>query len=167
MDKKYYVDFETLQIRHKRPIDAVEEENTECRPEEHPEMTLDKPILEENAADSSCEVFRNALEVIESHGRGDDFKSLLIALADGTLDPTNIALHLLLDIGNVLSKACLTEVRYNKTTLDFWSLVHKLFKRKATRFFRGPMSSELETRAGEMFYDLHTHKFLIILWYIT
>ena len=92
-------------------------------------------------------LFRRALHVVEQTGRGKNSVSVLEALANGTLDPHNIAFHLLLDIENLLSSESLYHVRYTiTTTLDFWS--QKMFRGKATRFFRGTMSADADETEG-------------------
>ena len=89
-------------------------------------------------------IINKVLNILEISGRKNDFIAVLNNLADGTLAIDNIAFHLLLDIGNFLSSQSVNNVRYNDVTLDFWCLVHKLFKGKAIRFFRGTMACDLE-----------------------
>ena len=92
------------------------------------------------------ELINRVIDVIGQSGRRDDFISVLGALADGTLDADHISMHLLLDIVNFLSAETISSVRYSNTTLDFWSLVFKMFRGKATRFFRGTMCSIIITK---------------------
>ena len=94
------------------------------------------------------ETFKSAYEVLKTIGREEDFMSVLSSLSNGTLHPSNIALHLMFDIGN-LSQVSFRQVRYNKTSLDFWAIVHRLFKGKATRFFRGSMLAPQDTHEGK------------------
>ena len=95
------------------------------------------------------DICMRAMEAVKQTGRGQDFVSVLTALANGTLEPENIVVHCLLDIGNFLSAESLRNVRYNTTTLDFWSLVYKMFRGKATRFFRGTMSASNDKTEGK------------------
>ena len=101
----------------------------------------DDTYKEEDTTIPSGDICTKALQVVEETGRGKDFVHVLKSLADGSLDPRNICFHLLLDIGNLLSCESAKNMRYNTTTLDFWSLVYKMFRGKSTRFFRGTMSA--------------------------
>ena len=109
------------------------------------------------------DTFKNAYEVLKMDGRGEDFMAVLSSLSNGTLHPSNIALHLLLDIGNLLSQVSCRHIRYNKTSLDFWAIVHGLFKGKATRFFRGSMPAPQSTHEG-IYIDIdkerHYHSYV-------
>ena len=66
----------------------------------------------------------------------DDFYNLLAAIADGYLED-NIALHLMLDIGQFYSYDSIHSMRYSETSLTFWATVQKNFKGKCVNFFRG------------------------------
>ena len=98
---------------------------------------------------NTVDICTRAIKVFEDVGRGEDFLSVLRASANGTLVPQNIAVHLLLDIGHMLSQESLQNIRYNSTTLDFWTLVYKMFRGKATRFFRGTMSLNTDEFEGD------------------
>ena len=58
-------------------------------------------------------------------------------LQSGKLDVKNMALHLLLDVGQFLNANAPSRMRYSKTSLDYWLVIQKLFKGKGVRFFRG------------------------------
>lgn len=60
---------------------------------------------------------KRALQVIEETGRGADFLSVMQGIADGLLDPHNIALHLLIDIGSFLAAESLSNVRYKGSVI--------------------------------------------------
>lgn len=82
------------------------------------------------------EMLPEVIDVLKGMGRTEDFVSVLQSIRDETLN-NNIALHLLLDIGQFLRQSTVHSMRYSKISINFWLLVQKLFKRKATRFFRG------------------------------
>ncbi len=159
--QKYHVNLDCARICFKRPkhkqndnsaadVLGLREDLKRGRVVENEDGCDNDDDNHDDEADDSntITVFKNALEIVKSNGRGSDFMSVLMALADGTLDPKNIALHLLLDIGSILSEKSLSSVRYNKTTMDFWTLVYRMFKGKATRFFRGSMSADLDSSTG-------------------
>ena len=86
---------------------------------------------------------------MESNGRRNDFVKTLKSIADKTLPINNIALNLLLDIGRFLDCNTVHNMRYNKTTLDFWTIFHKLFRGKGIRFMRGLKASGLDGNPKE------------------
>lgn len=104
--------------------------NTSEPDESKPENMQNDTIIEKSKADEKeCtrddtlqELFEKTNKLFEETGRGDDFKAVLRAFSNGTLNPQNIAVHLLLDIGNLLSSSSFKNVRYSDTTLDFYIL---------------------------------------------
>lgn len=136
--------------------------NTSEPDESKPENMQNDTIIEKSKADEKeCtrddtlqELFGKTNKLFEETGRGDDFKAVLRALSNGTLNPQNIAVHLLLDIGNLLSSSSFKNVRYSDTTLDFWAVVYKMFRGKATRFFRGTMRAESNQKEGNQIIQL-------------
>ena len=77
------------------------------------------------------------LDILKQIGRCDDFISVLESIVSGKLDVKNMALHLLLDVGQFLNANAPSGMRYLKTSLDYWLVIQKLFKGKGFRFFRG------------------------------
>ena len=73
---------------------------------------------------------------MHDNNRLDDFYNLLAAIADGYLED-NIALHLMLEIGQFYSYDSIHSMRYSETSLTFWATVQKIFKGKCVNFFRG------------------------------
>lgn len=140
--RKCVIDIDNLKIRFKR--ERGEDTEKDVKLYEQDDQSQEHSIL----TDKERDVFIHALHAIKDSGRGDDFISVLDAIANGTIPPHHISLHLLLDIGNFLSANYINKVRYNAVTMDFWALVQKMFKGKAIRFFRGPMSCELEQNSG-------------------
>ena len=68
--------------------------------------------------------------------RADDFKSVLDAIGNGKLID-NIVLNLLQDVGKLPRQGTsVKNMRYSKTSLDFGTMVEKLFKGKAVSFFQ-------------------------------
>ena len=74
---------------------------------------------------------------LKETNRENDFVSVIKCLASGKLSMNNIALSLLLDLGQYLNQQSSTQMRYSQTSLDFWVVVQKLFKCKGVRFFTG------------------------------
>ena len=70
---------------------------------------------------------------MHDNNRLDDFYNLLAAIADGYLED-NIALHLMLDIGQFYSYDSIHSMRYSETSLTFWATVQKKFQRKMCQF---------------------------------
>ena len=95
-------------------------------------------------------ILPDVINLLKSIGRSEDFISVLSSLADKTLSIQNISLHLLLDIGQFLKQNTIFNMRYHKTSLDFWVIVQKLFKGKGVRFFRGLKASGLQERPSDM-----------------
>lgn len=67
--------------------------------------------------------------------RYQDFLCVLKCISDKSLID-NIALHLLLDVGNFYSKNSIQGLRYSEETIAVWVTVNKLFKGKGINFFR-------------------------------
>ena len=77
------------------------------------------------------------IRILQSNGRDNDFIKTLQAIVDNKLTTKNIALSLLLDVGKLLNEVSSKQMRYSKTSIEFWMVVKKLFRGKATRFFSG------------------------------
>ena len=158
LDKGYkcIFDIDTPSIRFKRPSENIENvnENTKQKvTEENPVSELPQNVNlheEEDDERKRKEIFHAAMEVIKDSGREHDFLEVLEGLASGTLDPQNIALQLLLDIGSFLAAETVNKVRYSTLTLNFWTLVKKLFYGKATSFFRGYMGEGNTDNSGNL-----------------
>ena len=128
---KAYVDEESMTIRFKRinkESPQIQELPIADMPEQPDKHQFDESIL------------KVILEKMDHIGRDNDFKNLLNSIANGKLPLSNIALHLLLDIGQILSQRKVNSMRYSDLTLDFWLVVSRLFKAKGLRFFRGFMA---------------------------
>ncbi len=76
-------------------------------------------------ADSLQKTVLNAIKVLKSIGREEDFISVLEALSNGTLSTKKIILHLFLYIGLKL-RHTQCQIRCSRTTLDFGFIVQKL-----------------------------------------
>lgn len=90
-----------------------------------------------------CNLLQDAASVLKERGRYEDFLSVLRCIADSTLID-NIALHLILDVGNFYSTNCIQGLRYSEETITFWVTVKKLFKGKGINFLRGFKAQGLE-----------------------
>ena len=68
----------------------------------------------------------------------------------------NIALHLLLDVGQFLRQQTVHAFRYKEVTKDFWTLVQKLFNGKGVRFFSGSKGAGVSSDSGiNLMLQLH------------
>ena len=137
---KPYINSDELVIRYKRVLDVDDTigDNRDTHTQSgDPEDNTDTPSGDPNDINK---LFSAVLQQFADIGRENDFLSLLQCVADGRLDINNIALHLILDMGQFLSKTKVNSMRYSNVTLDFWLLVARLFKGKALRFFRGFMA---------------------------
>ena len=155
---KCIFDTDAQKIRFKRPMEnkeTADEEVAEQNVAEEKEVD-EKKVL--SGKDISCEedgerkkneeIFHAAINVVKESGRDQDFLAVLEGLASGALNPHNIAVQLFLDIGAFLSAETVNNVRYSSLTLNFWTLVKKLFHGKATNFFRGYMTGINSGKSG-------------------
>ena len=85
------------------------------------------------------------LERICEMNRLDDFISLLQAICDGKLQ-NNIALHLLLVIGQFYSLTDIRQMKYSNDSINFWLTLKKIFKGRGVNFFQG---YKLQGSAGQ------------------
>ncbi len=58
-----------------------------------------------------CEQFKKVLAVMDKINRRADFLSIVDSLVDGRLSPESIALHLLLDVGQLLRQSTVYSMR--------------------------------------------------------
>lgn len=131
---KYVVDLGGNQIGFKRTERVETESNIDDDQSRCVEM------VKSNDDDEIKNTVVNVLRMIDETGRGDDFVSALKSIESGTLPVNNLSLQLFLDIGKFLKSPTINTVRYSQISLNFWTLVHKLFKGKAIRLFRGVMT---------------------------
>lgn len=121
-----HLDIEKKSISFKRKLDTNEENHTISKRQN--ETTQVENRLNKLMAD----VFEKMKEI----GRFEDFVSIMENIANETL-LSNIAFHLLLDIGKFYAQQSISQMRYSQRTLTFWCTVYKLFKGKGINFFRG------------------------------
>ena len=111
-----------------------------------PERGEDRHSCEDKSTqtdiDGLHEQLPRALCEFQSMGRLNDFEHLLKASSDGLLRD-NIALHLLLDLGQWYESPTIHRMRYSHETLSFWVTVQKLLKGKGIHFFRGYKADNL------------------------
>ena len=122
------IDSDSATVRIKRTAEAGIE-NVETENEEECAQTS------EIQCDDTLHQVNTFLEKLGQ--RGQDFLSLINAVSDGRLPVDNIALHLLLDIGQFFRQKTVHSMRYSTVSLHYWLLVDKLFGDRAVRFFRG------------------------------
>ena len=133
---KPFLDVTNNTIRFKRSFD------------EH-EVHVTHEKQNEPSDSKSSNILEDVLNVMASIGREDDFLSILHSLVSGELSPDNIALHLLLDVGQFLRQPKVNCMRYSNVSKDFWLIVMKMFKGRGLRFFRGFMGEGLKDKVLE------------------
>ena len=126
---KVYIDFDLKKIRFKRKSSIT----TQAQADD----------------DDMYNLFRDSLEYLKCIDRQQDFLNLLKALVAGFLRD-NIAFHLVLDIGKFYGLDDIRTMRYDEISLNFWTTVKCLFKRKGLNFFRGFMGDGLKTLGYEI-----------------
>ena len=132
------IDTERRKISFKRKYTDVK--NQSCASS----TTSDKSTQTSNKADDEIsKLHKKVKQILKEKGRYEDYISVLKCIADNTLTD-NIALHLLLDVGNFYSKKSISCLRYSEETLAFWVTVKKLFKGKGINFFRGFKAQGIE-----------------------
>ena len=67
-----------------------------------------------------ADIFADVIRVMKEIGRTEDFIGALTNIANGKLRG-NIALHLLLDVGQFLRQETLHSMRYSNISKDFWT----------------------------------------------
>jgi len=94
------------------------------------------PVQEESDMQKLEKILPDVVHTLNNMGRADDFGSVLQAIANGKIQ-NNIALHLLLDVGQFLRQDTPQSMRYNQTSLDFWTLMMKVVHGKGMRLLEG------------------------------
>ena len=139
---KVYIDAEKKRISFKRPL-VTDKVGDSSVPEN---KTRDNQLSEVVPHDTQTSTLKELqailptlVQFLEDIGRSEDFLSSLTAISTGRLSLDNMALHLFLDIGQLL-RTPQNMMKYSKTSIDFWTVIQKLFKGKAIRFFKGATS---------------------------
>ena len=94
------------------------------------------PVQEESDMQKLEKILPDVVHSLNDMGQADDFSSVLQAIAKGKIQ-NNIALHLLLDVGQLLRQDTPHSMRYNQTSLDFWTLLMKVVHGKGMRLLEG------------------------------
>ena len=129
------IDCDNIQIRYKRGQKELGSK------EDHSPGEADDSSQGAYSEDKITYYGQLLMSAMKETGRPDDLVSLLKGITEKRLPSENIALHLVLDIGQFLSLQTTSCMRYSNVSLTFWTLVQKLFGEKAIRFFRGFMGS--------------------------
>ena len=132
---KVVIDGENRKLRFKR---FVQEEDIESY--DHDNETDIKHIEPEHESEIGkrfYELLPHVIEMLRGNGRREDWISVLECVLNGKISVNNIALNLLLDLGQYLNQSSSGQMRYSKTSLDFWLVVKKIFRGKGIRFFTG------------------------------
>ena len=124
-----------------------EENNFECN---------ESTSQDEQIDDSFIILCRTFTEKLKSIGRDDDFICLMKSVIIGRLPLTNIALHLLLDVGQLMRDG--RGIGYNPVTKQFWLAIHILLKARGTRLFRGNISFESDETLSSMNFAVPSEK---------
>ena len=140
----------------------------------HPHLTLlnvtkPSPQLDKHAYGNSesvptCEkgnnldssMYNDFINKLKSIERDEDFTSLMKSVVSGHLPLTNIALHLLLDVGQMMRDG--RRLEYNYVTKQFWLAIHILLKAKNTRLCRGNLSFNADETENGMNFGVPSEK---------
>ena len=145
------IDYDNVTIGFKRTIDCVTEEPYKEQPSKYPFSDIHTSNDVTDIGDSDyktlIKLIPRVISVLKEMQRSEDFISVLESIAPKKLQG-NIALHLLLDVGQFLRQDTVHSMRYSETTKEFWTLVHKMFKGKAVRFFTGEKGEGTKTEVG-------------------
>lgn len=117
--EKIEIDMHTIQIRFKRQRTTHELQqqisdkidnasNADCDTQDNTDCDL-----KETDFSKVAEIMPVVLAKLNSIGRVGDFVAILELLATGKLNPQNMALHLLLDVGKYLKTESVCEMRYS------------------------------------------------------
>ena len=90
---------------------------------------------DEDMEDKFRQLLPEVIDFLKETDRSDDFVSVLECILNGKINVRNIALNLLLDLGQYLNQSSSGQMRYSQTSLDFWLIIKKMFKGKGIRFF--------------------------------
>ena len=106
---KVTVDFSTVKLRFKRTLDT-----------ENDIASTSSSTVEDSENHSKLEsLLLEVLRLLKETDRDSHFISVLETIVAGKLSTTNIALNLLLDLGQYLNLASSANMRYSKTSLEF------------------------------------------------
>ena len=83
-------------------------------------------------------LLRNLVEKLYSNDCLQDFMLLVTQIADGSLNPLNIAFLLCLERAKWQSLKTTTQMQFPTVTKKFWLVVYRLLKGKGLRFLSGP-----------------------------
>ena len=139
--RPFTIDYDKLQLRAKRSLDPLSDilgsDKKKLKPENEEEYIMDWDDESTNTLISQAiHMVPSVIAALKEINRADDFICVLNNIANGKLTG-NIALSLLLDIGQVLRQNTVHSVRYSEVSKNFWTLVQKMFHGKAIRFFSG------------------------------
>ena len=135
MKRKVYIDMDRQRVSVKRPADSPEKESGKN------EQSM------ETENEEAYRVLPDVINKLNEMDRLDDFISVLKHIATGHLD-TNIAFHLLLDVGRFYGCNVISDLRYDKITMEYWVTHWRLLKGKGINFHRGSKGEGLGTGHG-------------------
>ena len=123
-----------LQFKRTSKDLVVDESDTREDTEENTDKGND-----EDMEDKFRQLLPEVIDFLKETDRSDDFVSVLECILNGKINVRNIALNLLLDLGQYLNQSSSGQMRYSQTSLDFWLIIKKMFKGKGIQFFSGNM----------------------------
>ena len=102
--------------------------------------------------------FNILCNILESYDQLEDFRNLLLSLAQGMIPPENICWLLNLHLGKLTSLSTTTEIRWHKDIVEFFSVVYLLFGASAINVLRGPMhfSELVMEKVAKGYFDPNT-----------
>ena len=78
-----------------------------------------------------AELMSKLVELLHDNSSLEDFMSLVTQLADGTLDPMNMAFLLCLDVAKLEKCQTTTSIRFRPETKQFWEVIYRVFMAKS------------------------------------
>lgn len=112
--RKCIIDLDNQCIRYKQTLNHSADNDVEDDGDSQDAAVESVGKIDNDNNDSTAmrNVMVAAMDIIdEETRRGEDFISVMQAIVDGTLDPKNIALQLVLDIGKFLSDQAVYNMR--------------------------------------------------------
>ena len=86
------------------------------------------------------ELMKKLVEVLHDNSSLEDFLALITQLADGIIDPMNMAFLLCLDVAKLQKLQMTTSMRFRVENKQFWEVVYRVCHGKGLRLFSGSKS---------------------------
>ena len=82
---------------------------------------------------------KSMCDILAQYNQLQDFRNLLVSIANGKIPPENICWLLNLHLGKYMTLDSTTQMRWHKDIVEFFSIVYILFGASAINVLRGPM----------------------------